>query len=169
MVNYPSSSYQVGTMRKGLMDWSQFLTGTLPPLLGVIVGGLATYFTQTKTLNKQFKREIEREKQERDIERLKVYSEILKLDGENLMLEYVGGGSADFNLKAFIAELRPIFYSKFYLLDQVVADKVRNMDSIIAAANFYEELDIEQNDRLIIIYNEIISDIEVNLISYRKK
>lgn len=150
------------------MDWSQLLTGALPSLLGVIVGGMATYFTQTKTLKKQFKREVEREKQERNIERLKVYGEILKLEGENLMLQYMGGGRIEFNLKAFFTDRRPVFYSKFYLIDQVVADKIRNMDNIIGTANFYEELEQEQHDRLIIIYNEIIYNIEAHLISYKK-
>lgn len=151
------------------MDWSLLLTGTLPPLLGVIVGGFATYYTQTNALKKQFDREIEKEKEARDIESLKVYSEILKLDGENLILEPDGGNVIDFNLEVYRSKIRPVLYSKLYLLDQSVMDKVRNMDYVISEADFNEELDRDQSDFLIKGYMDTIGLMEKYLQGYREK
>lgn len=121
------------------LAWSQFLTGILP-LIGVIVGGFITYLTQTKTLNKQLKRDIEKEKETKILERFLVYNEILNLDGEIQMQYYMGGGSTKFNLADYRDKIRPLFYSKFHLLNQDIAQAIRKMDMIIKEADFNEEL-----------------------------
>ncbi|MFC5587537.1 hypothetical protein ACFPRA_01270 [Sporosarcina soli] len=139
--------------------WSQIIT-SLGPLLGVVVGALATYVAQTNSLKKQWEREEAKEKEKKHIEKLLMYSEILKLDGEHLMQVNIGGGYNEFNTITFNEKFRPVFFSKFYLIDQNIADNIRNMDFIIAAGNYFEELEQQQEDELIILYTNIIRDIE---------
>ncbi|KXH86897.1 hypothetical protein [Sporosarcina sp. HYO08] len=148
------------------MDWSQLLIGVLP-LIGVIIGSAATFITQSHKLKKQIKREIEKEKDERNIERLSIYSDIIKLDGENLMQEHIDGSTINFNLQAFSEKFRPVFFSRFYLIDQEVADKIRLMDYIIAESIFYEELLPDREKELIVLFNQMIIEIELHLRNYR--
>lgn len=149
------------------MNWSEIYPGIFT-LLGVFVGGVTTFLTQKITLDKQLKSEKEKEKEERNIERLKVYSEILKLDGENEMQAYEQrfGGTA-LNIKTYQEKFRPVFFSKFYLIDIEVAESVREMDNVIGIANFFANLESSQNDELIRLYNQIIFDIEKHLKSYK--
>lgn len=154
--------------RKPKMNWRHFFNGAWP-IIGVIVGGGATYLTQTHAMKRQLKKEEEKENEAKIIERLSIYSEILKLEGESLMIEYVGGGMVDFNLKSYSKKFRPVLFSKFYLLDQVVADKIREMDNIIGSANFQEELERDQNDELLSLFNQLVSAIESDLKNFRKK
>ena len=62
------------------VTWAQVANFSLP-LVGVIVGGVATYLTQRSMLNKQLNREIEQEKKQENIKCLKVYGEILERSG----------------------------------------------------------------------------------------
>ncbi|SMB95298.1 hypothetical protein SAMN00017405_0371 [Desulfonispora thiosulfatigenes DSM 11270] len=146
--------------------WAQVIYSSLP-LLGVAIGGIATYMTQNNVLKKQLNRDIEREKSAENIERLKIYSEILRLEGEHIMCEYTGP-HVEFNLKSYTREFRSIFFLKFYLLHQDLADTVREMDNIIAEANFNEELEPRQNDMLLNNFNKIINIIEKYLKEYRE-
>ncbi|WP_060210479.1 hypothetical protein [Sporosarcina koreensis] len=151
------------------MNWSQLIIGLLP-LLGVAVGGYATYFTQSKTLNRQLDRDKEKEKEAKNIERLTVYGEILKLDGENSMSKKsLMKDFEEFNLATFITEFRPIFFSKFFLLDQDVAELVRKMDSVLIGERESIYLSPRQNTLLLESYNQIINSIEIHLENYRKK
>lgn len=154
-------------MGRGIeVDWSQLLIGVLP-LIGVIIGSTATYITQSHTLNKQIKRDIEKQKEDRNIERLSIYSNVIKLDGENLMQEQIDGNTINFNLQAFSEKFRPVFFSKFYLIDQEVADKIRHMDYIIAESIFYEKLLPDREKELITLFNQMIIEIEKHLRDYR--
>lgn len=148
------------------MDRFQVFIGILP-LLGVIVGGFITYLTQTRVFNKQVKRDERKEIEAKKIERLLVYNEVLKLEGEILMQSYIGGGLAEFNIEAYREKFRPLFYSKYHIINQDIAQEVRNMDRIIMAADFNEELDQEQNDSLLTIFHKIISLTEKYLELYR--
>lgn len=144
------------------MDWNDIFTGILP-LLGVFVGGIITYKTQTNTVEKQLEREIEKEKELKNVERLKVYSEILKLEGENLMIERIGGSQVEFNLGVYMDKIRPVLYSKFYLLDKNVAENVRKIDAEYLQISFDEGMGDDeefQNDFLNSLFNKIISDIQ---------
>ncbi|GEM_PF-3470187 len=143
------------------MGWNEIFTGILP-LLGVFVGGIITYKTQTNTVEKQLEREIEKEKELKNIERLKVYSEILKLEGENLMIERIGGSQVEFNLGIYMEKIRPVLYSKFYLLDKNVAENVRKIDAVYLQLVFDDFEDDEgiHNESFIRLFNKIISDIQ---------
>lgn len=148
------------------VTWAQVINSSLP-LLGVVIGSIATYMTQNNMFKKQLLIDTEQEKSEENIERLKIYSEILRLEGKHIMYEY-NGRSADFNLKAYTNEFRSVFFSKFYLLHQELADTIRAMDNIIAEANFNEKLEPRQNDMLLNYFNQIINSIEKYLKEYRK-
>lgn len=147
------------------MTWAQIANSSLP-LLGVAIGGIATYMTQTNILNKQLSRDTEREKKEENIERLKIYSKILKLDGERPLGDD-GIGIRVFNVNLYKREYRPVFFSKFYLLHQEIAESIRFMDGII----FLDELGVDCNDEggdlLMNKFNEIIERIEYHLKEYR--
>ncbi|QPQ35883.1 hypothetical protein [Lysinibacillus sp. JNUCC-52] len=148
------------------MNWYQIFVGVLP-LLGVIVGGGITFLTQNNTLNKQMRRDSEKEKESQRIEKFLIYNDILKLDGEFQMQFYAGGGFTEFNIKNYRENFRPIFFSKYHLLDQEIAYNVREMDRIIMAADFFEEIEREQNDQLLLIFDKILTEIENILKEYR--
>ncbi|MGE7932105.1 hypothetical protein [Viridibacillus arvi] len=150
------------------MNWSQIFTGILP-LLGVAVGGFATYLTQKLTLDKQLKIEREREREERNIERLKVYSEILKLEGENEMQGFdTHAGYEVFYKKIYREKFRPVFFSKFYLIDLDIVESVRRIDNIFGVEQYIVQLDREHEEQLINLFNKIISNIEKQLKDYKK-
>ncbi|WP_153733320.1 hypothetical protein [Sporosarcina obsidiansis] len=147
------------------ITWTQIVNSLLP-LLGVAVGGIATYMTQTNVLKRQLSRELEKEKQVENIARLKIYSEILKLVGEHEMIVY-DGGREKFNLKVYRANFRPKFFSEFYLLHQDLADDVRSMDITIAEAELTGYMDREMSGSLSRTFNNLIEKIEIYLKEYR--
>ena len=137
------------------------------PLIGVIIGGLLTYFTQAKIATNQLKREKEREKENKKAERFIVYNEVLKIDGEIQML-YINSHIAEFNLQAYREKIRPLFYTRFHLLHEEIANSVRLMDIIISEADLSEELLLEEGERLIAFYSKILTEIEKEMKSYRE-
>lgn len=148
------------------IDWNVLITSGIG-LVGVVIGVIGSSFGQHILANKQHKIQIQKDKESKNLERLSVYSEILKLDGENQMQGYMGGGRAELNLSAYRNIIRPIFYSKFHLLDKDIAKKVRDVDSILLDTDFFEEINDEQTFRLLTLYYEIIVAIENHLEKYR--
>ncbi|MEK5038965.1 hypothetical protein [Sporosarcina sp. FSL K6-3457] len=147
------------------MDWTVLLAAIIA-LSGVLVGHISTYFTQNATLNKQIKNEIRRDKKAENIERILVYNEILKLEGEVQMLTDAGD-HAEFDLEAYREKFRPILYSKFHLLDQDISIFVRGIDIIITSTDIFGEIGRRNNDKLVELFNKMIVDIEKHIDNYR--
>lgn len=153
------------------MNWSQIFNDILP-LIGVIIGSCATYVTQNQIFKRQRNRDIEKENESKNIECLSVYSEILKINGENMMQDYSSDISGfQFNVSTYKKKFRPIFCSKFYLLERDIVNSIRKMDELI-----YEEEFIGTgipgdypNNSLIKSFEHIIMSVENTLDEYRKK
>lgn len=118
------------------------------------------YFEQTA-----FTRYRARKKEE-NIERLKIYSEILKLDGEKTLGDFETGVYG-FNINLYKREFRPVFFSKFYLLHQEIAELIRYIDVIIFEVELGVYFGDEKNDLIMNKFNEIIERIESHLKEYR--
>ncbi len=149
------------------IDWNLIFTNSIG-LVGVVLGVIGTSIGQIILNNKQYNRENEKEIKQKQLDRITVYNEVLKLDGENQMQKNIGGGYAELNLVAYRENIRPILYSKFHLLDESVVVKVREMDKIILEADFNEELDQDLGFKLMRLYYEIIIEIEKYSKKYRK-
>ncbi len=147
------------------VTWAQVANFSLP-LVGVIVGGVATYLTQRNMLNKQLNREIEQEKKQENIERLKIYGEILERSGGTEIGGY-DAGRYTFELGTYRREFRPLLFQKFYMLDQQIADLIRQMDSVIFEVNMNGSLENDANDYLLRSYGKIIEHMENYLKEYR--
>lgn len=133
------------------------------PIIGVIVGAFASYFAQKNLYKKQVQEERLRQRNQFIIEKLEVYSRILKASYDNVMISEIGGGRIEFNLEKYRNVFRPLFYEKLYLLDHEVINNVKKIDDYLIEADFYEtpeylDYDLMNNlfvDSLDIINNEM--------------
>lgn len=144
------------------INWSQIFTGILP-LLGVVVGGFATYFTQNATIKRQLNREREKEIHQMKIELLDVYNKVLKTDGENQMID-----SGEFTIDVYTQKMRPILYSKFHLLHVEIAGRVRIIDSIIEKEEGYVGIEQSSHEDLMKHYAGLLESIDSRIQYYRR-
>lgn len=144
------------------MSWINIINSSLP-LLGVLVGGLITFGTQVFYAKHQWKLETNKIKRGYIIDKLNIYSLVLKIDGEIQMQEYIGGPSIAFNTEDYYEKIRPVLYEKFYLLDRDISVIVRDIDNILGLANFLQILEREEEESVINLYNEMIKKLEDNI------
>ena len=117
-------------------------------------------------VKKQLNSEMEKEATRNDIERFQIYGEILDLNGLYNMydpekqLPY-------FDLHKYRMEFRHVFYSKFYLLDQEIAELVKKIDIIALQSSFLDKLHEEDAYELVRTYIRIIEFIEEKLRKHR--
>lgn len=147
------------------ITWAQVVNSALP-LFGVVIGSVATYLTQRKILDKQVARDKELEKKQENIERLKIYGEILERAGGTEIGGY-DAGRYNFDLGIYRREFRPLFFQKYYLLDQEIAELIRQMDSVILESSLNGLLENNANDYLLRSYSRIIERMENYLKEYR--
>ncbi len=152
------------------MGWSDLVLGVLP-LLGVAVGGLTTYFAQSRIEDKKITREREKDEERKEIEKLKVYSQILKKDGEMLVATYVGPGYTDFDSEMYSEHIRPILFSKIYLLDNEIIDIVRKIDNKVMYIENRkgvtgEGISVPENTELSDLFDTLIEKIDAELKEY---
>jgi len=149
------------------MEIIEMLIAPIATIAGLLVGSLSTYFSQSRMKEKELIRENEKEKQKILLDCLDVYNQILKLDGENILVSHLGGMFDSFKIETYKEKIRPILYSKFHLLNKDVADSVREMDNLIAEASYYEEFIDGQEQYLVSLYHKMIKAIEKHLESFR--
>lgn len=150
------------------MNWYSIITVTAS-LLGVIIGGLITYLTQSRIANLQVKRDIEKEKRAKDIEKLEFYGAILKLDGENMMFKKENS-SSDFFLfdyELYNEKIRPLLYSKIHILGVNIIAIIREIDKIDGRNKYNEYTVIAVEKTLFPMYKEMIMEIEEYLANYK--
>jgi hypothetical protein len=158
---------RVFTLDKELIN---FLNVTLPVITGLGGAFIAGYFTrkgQKEVLRIEIQRERIKEKQRETIETLEIYSRILRIDGEKLLITFGGGGAVEFDIEGYQQNIRPIIYEKFYLIEQGIADQVRSLDNNIEKCNFQEEASDEDHKEFANLYWSIINKVEMELLEYR--
>ncbi|MGG0412965.1 hypothetical protein [Peribacillus simplex] len=108
----------------------------LPSLIGVVIGGLITFFIQRSTIKKQ--QQWDREKLRIDnfykseAEKFKTYNKILEIDATRLIHHHYdsidGGNKLD--KKNYDTYVRPLLFEVFHLLDREVAAEVNKIEDI---------------------------------------
>lgn len=153
-------------------NWASVIIKSLPvigTLGGAFIGSYYTSRSQHKLLKEQIKVERAKELENKEIETLKVYNEILKIDGQTLMVTRLGGPYNEFDVNDYQKEIRPVVYNSFHLLHHDVVNTIRNMDSQISEANYNEEITSLDSDWLATEYFRLIEQIERHIENYRKK
>jgi len=140
----------------------------LGALGGAFIGGYFTKKSQHDLFNKEIARDREIEIRKEERETLEIYNEVLKIDGENLLVTYIGGSFVEFDIHIYQTKIRPIIYLKFHLIHKDVADVIRALDYKIASCNFYEEINADEQSYLVKHYNELIDSMQRHVANYRE-
>ena len=106
------------------------------PLIGVVIGGLITYFVQTKTIRENHKHErkkIEDEniKKEKEL-KYQAYNQILLNDAIESINTYDFHYGWELNYNKYAENVRPILFKVFHLLDEKVADELLKIENTYA-------------------------------------
>ncbi|PED17648.1 hypothetical protein [Bacillus toyonensis] len=148
------------------------LIKALPSLLGVVVGGLITFFIQQATIQKQ--QEWDRKKMELDTHnknearKFEVFSQILHAHAKHIVLEYSMHGPPQLNEVKYSKYIRPLLYEIYHLLDYEIVGKIEKIE-YIHEKQFAMEVD-EDGDMEVVTenYEEIIKIIKQDFNSLRK-
>lgn len=155
----------------------ELFINALPSLLGVVVGGLITFFIQQSSIKKQ--QVWEREKMELDNfqkdedRKFETYNKILQADGDHVIHDinhHTGAGILQ--TKAYNEHIRPLLFEIYHLLDEKVADEVENIENVFERQYIMEEEDPTDKEVLSKSYLKIISLIKQefkNLRSSKRK
>ncbi|EJS58184.1 hypothetical protein ICG_01923 [Bacillus cereus BAG1X1-3] len=119
-----------------------------------------------KTLNQQLIRDEKKYKRDEQKEVLEMYNRVIKLDGEYMMHNDVGGPILKFNKKAYNDNFRPIIYEKYHLLDQDMLLIVAEMDERIKMCTYRGEFSDEDNISLNGSYDSLIKGMKKQIASF---
>ncbi|PGS28388.1 hypothetical protein COC59_05175 [Bacillus cereus] len=136
-------------------------------LAGALGGVLWTQRGNRKLLELQIKRDEMKEKRNELKETLEVYNQVLKINGENAVIDYDNNGFSKLDLNVYQQKIRPILYEKYHLLHDEVAKMVTDMDSIIGHMYFGGE-DRTEHMNLSDKYNKLIENIKQKIRDFRK-
>lgn len=119
--------------------YESFLT-SLPTLIGVFIGGIITFFTQTMS-DKRKEKLQEKERIENVRKRkLKVFGEILRNESNSPLLYPVHQGDmVGFDWKLYSDNNRDVLYGNIELLSNEIIELLLDMDFNNAKIIFYEE------------------------------
>ncbi|MGY6211457.1 hypothetical protein ACXEO8_15925 [Cytobacillus firmus] len=155
----------------------ELFINTLPSMLGVVVGGLITFFIQQSSIKKQL--EWEREKMELDNfqkdedRKFETYNKILQADGDHIIHDInYHTGAGKLQTKAYNEYIRPLLFDIYHLLDEDVAEEVENIENVFERQYIMEEEDPTDKEVLSKSYLKIISLIKQefkNLRSSKRK
>lgn len=106
------------------------------PLIGVLIGGLITYFVQTKAIRETHKNErkkIEKEniKKEKEL-KYQAYNQILLNDAIESVNTFDLHYGWELNYNKYAENVRPILFKVFHLLDGKVADELLKIENTYA-------------------------------------
>lgn len=151
--------------------WVSIITGIFT-LSGVVGGGWITTSGNSKIqkekLSIEIDRDLEKEKREREIQKMKVYNNVLKVNGENSIVTRIGGPYRSIDIDEYMEEIRPFLYQYLHLLDEDVALILNEIDNKIAEANFNEEITHKEETYLSEKYLDLISFIRDHLDEFRQ-
>ncbi|MGG2061661.1 hypothetical protein [Priestia megaterium] len=127
------------------------LIKALPSLLGVIVGGLITFFIQQITIRKQ--QSWEKEKLNLDnfykgeATKFKIFNKILQLHVENTVLGVDVHDEPVLNQADYIEHIRPLLFEVYHLLNEDMAKEIDFIEDVFERESLTGERDeIETKD-----------------------
>ncbi|AIF68139.1 hypothetical protein GZ22_16875 [Terribacillus saccharophilus] len=139
------------------------LLKALPSLLGVLIGGLITFFVQNTTVRKQQKWEAR--KIEIDIYykeqtlKFQTFNKILQLNRFCNVLEYDIHYGPELNEKNYRKHIRPLLFDIFHLLENSLAKDINNIEEIYERQHAVGEEYSEDKKALSESYQNIIKSI----------
>lgn len=98
------------------------LLNAVTPLLGVLIGGVITYCFQNQL-------ETNREKRRERTEKIKAYSQILKIDVNTPLLHGAPSHIANgFIWETYEEKVRPLLFDNLHLFEQSLVDTIIQLD-----------------------------------------
>ncbi|MFD1018288.1 hypothetical protein [Thalassobacillus hwangdonensis] len=149
----------------------QLLTDFIPVIAalgGAMVGGYFSRKSQNDAIQLQIERDKEIAKKQEMNELMSIYNDILRINGEKIMVAHVGGGHTELDIKLYEQAIRPLVYEKFHLIHENVAKIVEKIDRKLAECNFHEEITPENHQFLATAYWDLINKINEHLAEYRE-
>ncbi|MGN4289688.1 hypothetical protein [Bacillus cereus group sp. MYBK87-2] len=145
------------------MTWVQ----SIATLLGAIIGATITYVVNRRAFKNQV--ELERRKLEwNELQKNKqikfeVYNELLEKNGVSDVIEFDRSEPLEihkFNVSNYLKHIRLILFRKFHLLHSEVKGKVIQIDQELKRCEWNEEVDKDDNRKLLDLYTNILKIIE---------
>lgn len=140
----------------------------LGTLSGAYLGGSYTRKSQLDLFKHQKEEEDRKINKKREEERMKVYIEVLKMNGQLYLIENAGGNHGTFNADHYEEYMRSTLYNNFHLLHQNVARTIGNIDACLSKCDFHEEITSEDHAFLCNLYSKLLKQIEAHIDEYRK-
>ncbi|TXR98731.1 hypothetical protein DN390_16430 [Bacillus sp. SH7-1] len=153
-------------MKEFMPVFASIVTGIIT-LIAVLLTQRGNKKVQKDLLELQITRDERKEQRNELKETLEVYNQVLKINGENAVIDYDNNGFSKLDLKVYQQKIRPILYEKYHLLHDEVAKIVTDMDSIIGHMYFGGEGRTEHMN-LSDKYNKLIENIEQKIRDFRK-
>lgn len=158
----------------GTVEWNMSeIIKMILPLVGVVVGGLITFFIQQSVIRKQQK--WDREKIEIDnfkkgeTKKLETYNRILEVDAIYIIhIHDHHTGKGTLKIKNFNQYVRPLLFEIFHLLDEEVANSLNNIEEICERQRVMEDDYPDDYEKLSDNYINIISEIKKQFRQYRE-
>jgi len=152
---------------KDVLAFLKELIPVLSGLGGAFIGGYFTRKSQHDLLSKEIAREQNKEKRKEEIETLLVYNQIIKIDGEKLLVSHIGGSYNEFDINTYQDLIRPVIYEKFHLIHSDVAKVVKELDDAIQWGTYHEDASMEDHNGLCEDYFYLIKLIHNHIENYR--
>ncbi|MFK9119087.1 hypothetical protein ACJEBK_19690 [Peribacillus frigoritolerans] len=150
------------------------LLKALPSLIGVVIGGLITFFIQRSTIKKQQKWDREKLRIDNfyksEAEKFKTYNKILEIDATVEIHHHYDSieGGYRLDLKKYFTYVRPLLFEIFHLLDDEVATEVNKIEYIFEREYMTGEEQPSDKKNLSDSYLKIIKLIKQQFKEYRK-
>ncbi|MED3526642.1 hypothetical protein CN922_27280 [Bacillus cereus] len=144
----------------------------IPVLASATTGVIAlagVWLTQRgnkKVLDQQLIRDEKKYRRDEQKEVLEMYNRVIKLNGEYMMHNDVGGPILKFNTKAYNDHFRPVIYEKYHLLDKSMLLIVAEMDERIKMCTYRGDFSDEDNLWLNANYNNLIKTMRKKIASF---
>jgi len=142
------------------------------PLLGVIIGGLITFYIQKNSLGKTHA--FEREKIRLDNiakdeeEKFKAYNRILLNNALHKVWEWDPNKGGEIDYAKYIKYIRPVLFDVFHLLDKKVADELDFIEQVYERQHYEEDEQIDDRKDLSDSYLNIIAIIKQQFKNHRE-
>jgi hypothetical protein len=155
-----------------MKDFLAILNVLLPVVSGLggaYIGGYFTRKSQLELIAKEMSRDENKQKRSEKIETLIVYNNIMKIDGEEILITHVGGSFNEFDINSYQEKIRPIIYEKFHLIHSDVASYVKKIDDTIARCNYQQDATSHDHNILCDEYASLTYLIEKHIENYRNQ
>lgn len=139
------------------------------PIIGVIVGAFASYFAQKNLYKKQIEEERLRQRNQFIVEKLEIYSRILRASYEHVLFRDNYNGTVSLDFKKYREIFRPLFYEKLYLIDSEIVIKIKQIDDYLIEADYLETPEYLDQNLLSRLFNETLDFINEEMYEAKEK